>query len=1755
MKNRPFSALLLPFFLIMFFLLNAQNTRAAVGWVGDMYPEGGQGQTISAGQSFTVYVQVWQAGVTDSVGQGANITCDLQWNEVDSFGGTVLMPQTSPMSYNVDKNNNDEYMATITPPEGLYEFTAVCIDTTDGITTEQGDGKGMLTVNAASNVPNDARAFWVDQDSIAWNVNAASYELFPNEPTGEPIGLPTSKSPQTIVIPTTAGQGVPLTDSGTLTNSSFPKLPNVAGYKHLTINPATEAWVKEILKKETAVAAYDANGDLIDSTWLQIQGVLDGLYAANASSVELGVTYNNGIPTVRLWAPTAQSVKLYRYANASDLNPVEEINLTENSSTGVWSTLGNATWDRQFYRFAVQVWVPGSGIITNIVTDPYAVSLSTNSKRSQFVDLANDSTLEPNAWPPTKPALNSFNDISLYEVHVRDFSINDTTVPAAERGTFKAFTHTSSNGMTHLLNLQQAGLSHIHLLPVFDIASVDEDAANRAEPSFSFNPTTDRASQTPQTAIVAARATDGFNWGYDPYHYGVPEGSYSTDPNGVQRIIEFREMVQTLNANGLRVVMDVVYNHTNSSGLANTSVLDKIVPGYYHRYDNSGTLQTTSCCPDTASEFAMMEKLIIDTLKRWAIAYQVDGFRFDLMNLHTVDNAVNIRDAIQGLTINNDRVDGSKIFIYGEGWDFGSAQTKGLLHANQINLAGTGISTFNDRIRDAAHGGYSTDDLEIRQQGFINGLSYDWNGYFYNGRFQADLHDAMNRLRTGLVGGLANWGNGGYTTQPGESINYVSKHDNETLFDQNVFKAANGANGTAVTSMADRVRIQNMGLSVIGLGQGVPFFHLGSDMLRSKSLDRNSYDSGDWFNKVDFTYGDNNFGKGLPPAEDNNSRWNIMTPLLTTTALDPTTADIQASVAHLQELLQIRHSSPLFRLSSATDINNRVTFWNGDNSQDGLIVMGISDAVGGDLDSNAEYIFILFNANKIAQDFTIAEMAGVGATAVTLHPVQQTSADTIVQTSSFNEATGTFSIPARTTAVFLSTVAPTPIVDSDIHWVGDMYPDGGESTGIDLGSNSNHTVYVQVYKENVTGSSQGSNGSAIDCYLHWGEFGQTWNDAQMTFNNSFGGNANNDEYFYTIPTAALSTSTYGYTAYCTDDGGLSKRWRAASNDGDGILTIIPSPTPPPHDVFVHLFEWKWSDIEKECSYLAEKGYDAIQVSPPMEHVLPTAANRYAWWVRYQPVSYSLANSRSGTLAEFQSMVAACSSLGVDIYVDAVLNHTTGVVPNGNSGTGNNGSTYAHYDYPAYDPADFHYCGTNPGDPDEHDINDFNSRFESQTCELVNLADLNTGSATVQATIRAYLQSLVDMGVAGFRLDAAKHMPAHDIAAILNGLTGDPYIFQEVIDVGNEQVQALEYLPTGDVTEFNYANALGNAFNCAGTLADLATLGNGLPPADDAIVFADNHDNQRGHGAGGPCVVDHTDGDTLYNLANIFMLAHPYGYPKVMSSYHWDYLNINNDTDDDGPPSTSGVSGTGADTLSVYGAAQVTGDVPQNCDSSHWVCEHRRTPIANMVGFRTATAGEPLTNWWDNAGNAQPNQIAFGRDEKGFVAINFTNSPLNHSFHTNMPLGNYCDVTKGELTNFGTACTGPIITVNGSSNVTTTVAAMDSFAIHADAQVQACTATAPTADFAVSLIPDSPKLTLGWSDFGGLYRVWLSTTKLDFDIADGTLLASPNNNSYEHPTGLGDTATTHAYLVEVENCAGTAVSRHVGEFEFTIAPGQ
>jgi alpha-amylase len=466
-------------------------------------------------------------------------------------------------------------------------------------------------------------------------------------------------------------------------------------------------------------------------------------------------------------------------------------------------------------------------------------------------------------------------------------------------------------------------------------------------------------------------------------------------------------------------------------------------------------------------------------------------------------------------------------------------------------------------------------------------------------------------------------------------------------------------------------------------------------------------------------------------------------------------------------------------------------------------------------------------------------------------------------------------------------------------------------------------------------------------------------------------------------------------------------------------------TPGAHDVIVHLFEWPWASIAGECTnVLGPKGFGAVQVSPPQEHVVLPGGG-YPWWQDYQPVSYQF-TGRRGDRAAFAAMVRTCHAAGVKIFVDAVLNHMAG---GGSTGAGSAGSAYSHYAYPAvpYGTGDFHHCGRNGTD----DIANYGDRWEVQNCELVDLSDLATESSYVRGKLTGYLNDLVSLGVDGFRLDAAKHMPAADVSAIVGPVTGDPYVFSEVIEGGSGEPAPEEYTGIGDVTEFRYGDTVSAAFRDG----DLSSLNN-LPSSmrlgsGDAVAFIDNHDTQRN----GRAVLTYKNGST-YALAEAFMIAYPYGVPSVMSSFTFSNAEA-------GPPAAS----NGTTTAVTCG--------------SGWACEHRWRTTENMVALRNGAAGNGVTNWWSNGSN----QIAFGRGSTGYVAFNRSTAALSRTFQTSLPAGTYCDVMNGDYASG--SCGGPAYAVSSSGQVTATVPAGGALALHTGARTSGtttptgCTAAATT----------------------------------------------------------------------------------------------
>jgi len=905
----------------------------------------------------------------------------------------------------------------------------------------QGDGeqfqdpefaKAGLIAASLGDIKNKAQAHWLSREYIGWPVNLsrnAVYSLH-YDPEGKLRITPDGFA---------GGRSIQLEFAGNaLTDELAEKFPHLWNARLLKIPDEYLELVPEIIKGQFAIRALDSgDGSILGTTALQIPGVLDDLYANDSA---LGVTWDGDLPTLRVWAPTAKTVQLHLFDTppSSDANGSKTHPMTWNPATGTWSLRGEADWKNKYYLYEVKVFLRQTGeVATNLVTDPYSFSLSTNSTHSQIVNLY-DPDLLPTGWEELKkPALEKFTDIVLYELHIRDFSIRDESVPEEQRGTYLAFTHSESQGMQHLQWLSDKGVTHLHLLPVFDIATINEDKAAWQPLDWETLESLPPDSEEQQNAINPIRGQDGFNWGYDPFHYTVPEGSYSVFPDGFRRILEFRKMVQSLNETGLRLVMDVVYNHTNASGQNQKSILDRIVPGYYHRLDEDGRVTISTCCQNTATEHAMMRKLMTDSVLTWAKAYKVDGFRFDLMGHHMKSDMQILRAAFNDLTISKDGVDGSKIYVYGEGWDFGEvADNARGVNAVQLNMAGTGIGTFNDRVRDAVRGGSPFSDQQ--EQGFATGLYTDPNNS--NELSEASqlnkLLKLKDHIRIALAGNLSdyelenykgeivegseinyNGQNAGYTNSPEENILYISAHDNETLFDAIQYKAPTHS------GLEDRIKMANLALSVVTYSQGVPFFHAGSEILRSKSMDRDSYDSTDWFNAIDWTFQDNNWGHGLPPKDKNGGQWAIIQDLLSQPELAPSQNHILMSKYLFGRLLQIRASSQLFHLNSSEQIKELVKFHNtGPDQTPGLIVMSIQDDATSELDPDYEVIFVLFNSDPAPIQYRLERWQ---VEKLDLHPVLETEPD--FESAAFDLHSNTFSVPGRSTTVFVSQSKPALI--------------------------------------------------------------------------------------------------------------------------------------------------------------------------------------------------------------------------------------------------------------------------------------------------------------------------------------------------------------------------------------------------------------------------------------------------------------------------------------------------------------------------------------------------------------------------------------------------------------------------------------------------------------------------------------------------------------------------------------------------------
>ncbi len=507
---------------------------------------------------------------------------------------------------------------------------------------------------------------------------------------------------------------------------------------------------------------------------------------------DLGANYSKDETIFKVWAPTAEDVVLNIYKDG-DKSTIKESFQMEYDEKGVWIVKVEGDLHKSYYTYTINA--DGT---TNETGDVYAKACGVNSLRSMVVDL---SRTNPEGWEDDKHVVYPLDETEIWEVHIGDFS-NDINsgVKKEYRGKYLAFTEentTLKNDNVHptcLSYLKELGITHVHLLPSFDYGSVDESS------------------------------NEGFNWGYDPVNYNVPEGSYSTDPfNGEVRIMEFKKMVQALHKAGLSVVMDVVYNHTYSLD----SNFNKTVPYYYYREEEDGTYCNGSACGnDTASERRMYQKYMIDSVLYWMNEYHVDGFRFDLMGLHDTETMNLIREAI------NKSENGKDIIIYGEPWSAGPSNFKnGYKSATKdaIRDLNDGISIFNDDTRDAAKGKFN----ELESPGFVNG--------------GVGFEERIKRAFCGLIDASYKE----QPKQPNQIINYVSAHDNSTFWDKLVDSVKK--NKDYETKDEELLSMNKLGAAFVQLSYGIPFMQAGEEAGRTKLGEDNSYNLSKELNKLDWS--------------------------------------------------------------------------------------------------------------------------------------------------------------------------------------------------------------------------------------------------------------------------------------------------------------------------------------------------------------------------------------------------------------------------------------------------------------------------------------------------------------------------------------------------------------------------------------------------------------------------------------------------------------------------------------------------------------------------------------------------------------------------------------------------------------------------------------------------------------------------------------------------------------------------------------
>lgn len=580
---------------------------------------------------------------------------------------------------------------------------------------------------------------------------------------------------------------------------------------------------------------------------------------------DLGLVYSKTQSAFKVWAPTAEALLLRFYEADLGGEPVQEIKM-ERDLDGVWQSYLDGDFEGKYYTFEAKV----AGQWLGETTDPYVKAVGRNGKRGQVI---NFEKTNPEGWEKDKrPPLENWNNAIIYELHFRDLSTHESA-GIQNRGKFLGLTERgtkNSKGLaTGLDHIKDLGVTHIHILPSYDFKSIDESRLEDNE----------------------------FNWGYDPQNYNVPDGSYSTNPaDGAVRIREFKHMVKTLHDNGLRVVLDVVYNHTFDT----ESPFEMLVPGYFYRKDDNGNFSNASGCGnETASERSMMNKFIVESVKYWAKEYHIDGFRFDLMGIHDIETMNSVSDALF-------HIDPS-ILIYGEGWAAGDSPFPEELRALKHNVSKlVRTAAFSDDLRDGAKGHVFTANAKA----FVSGVSGLEESIKF-GVTAATQHTQVDYSRI-------NYSSAPWAREPWQCINYVSCHDNHTLWDRMI-------NSCPEDSREDKILMHKLANTIVLTSQGIPFLHAGVEMLRTKYGVENSFESPDSINQINWDWKSDNY----------------------------------EVFEYYKDLIKLRKAHPAFRMTSTEQIQKHLQFL--DIPLDNVVGFHISGNANGDEWSD---IIVIYNGRR-----------------------------------------------------------------------------------------------------------------------------------------------------------------------------------------------------------------------------------------------------------------------------------------------------------------------------------------------------------------------------------------------------------------------------------------------------------------------------------------------------------------------------------------------------------------------------------------------------------------------------------------------------------------------------------------------------------------------------------------------------------------------------------------------------------------------